>query len=200
MLQQQIVALQSEVAIQKRLITEANEMHRRSVLENEDRIAELKQQHRKEQALQREEAEEEVRRVRRVHQGEIQSLSDAAIVGNGNPLTNITDIATNAHNNSKNGPSHPRFDKNSPQNASAASAYLELVTERLHALEHRQKLRELQVANEVAEIKRLSEFEIQSERQKRVLLAEEKNREILRFRGQLDALLDDLASVRAAQK
>lgn len=197
-LQQQIAALQSEIAIHKRLLAEAHELHKRTTLECEDRIADLKQQHRKELALQREESEEEVRRIKRVHQGEMQSLSEITHIGGGNGAL-LTDITNSTNNTLNNKQSLPAFNKNSPSTAAATSAYLELVTERLHALEHRQKLRELQVAKEVAEIKRLSEFEIQSERQKRTLLIEEKNREILRFRGQIDMLLEDLGALRATQ-
>ena len=230
LLQRQLHALQTEAALHKRLLMEAQEASRRAAVEAEDRIAALRQQHRKALAVAEEERADELRRVKRLHLHELQE----AVAGGGgingvgvgssssggdNSSSLLTDITAataskaNVAKGQKGGPHHKglsaatkgctpavSFDAATAAAAGASSgaatAYLELVTERLQALEHRQRLKELQAAKEVAEIRRLCEIEIQAERQKRALQVEEKNREIVRFRGQLDQLLGDLNALR----
>jgi len=70
--------------------------------------------------------------------------------------------------------------------------YVRLVTERLHVLEERQIVKENEFATQLAEIKRLAEYELAVEREKCDLLIDQKNNEIRRFRVEMDDLLTDM--------
>eukprot|EP00667_Euglena_gracilis_P002623 EG_transcript_2627 len=77
-------------------------------------------------------------------------------------------------------------------------AYLQCVAARLEALEQHCWLREREVQRTLEETKRMADFELQVEKQKLQLLLQVKNNEIERFRMELDALMEQLASLAPA--
>jgi hypothetical protein len=180
-LQSQIQALHNELALSRRLLTEAQEQGRLRANENEDRFIRIRAEHQRELALVREEHTEEMRRCENRCHAEVKLAMDRAEAELGGSY--------------RGGRKGSASISSSPQHQD----YLRLVTERLHILEHRQASQEMDTQREVDEIRRVAQFEIAVEKQRTELLVQQKNQEIEHFRLELDTLLRDLAQLQTVR-
>lgn len=179
-LQSQIQALHNELALSRRLLTDAQEQGRLRANENEDRCARLRSEHQREMALVREEHHEELRRCEDRCHVEVKLAMERAE----HMLAEQAALGT--------APPHGKQQQvTSPQQRD----YLRLITERLHMLEYRQNIQEMDAQREIDEIRRVARFEIAIEKEKTELLVQQKNQEIEHFRIELDTLLKDMAQL-----
>ena len=179
-LQTQLNHLSAELALHKRLLLESQEMTRQSNQQWEDRLLQHRRDHAKELQLIRTEHDGEVIRLQSRHDQELKALIDKQ-----------EQILSQHRQDLVSG-----SQKVTAISSKGVQGYLEAVGVKLQLLEHRQLSREAETEREIAEIRRVAQFETALEKQKLVLAVEEKNQEIHRFKTQLDQLLSDLAQLR----
>jgi hypothetical protein len=180
-LQAQLSSLAAELSLHKRLLAEAQEMTRKTHSDWEDRLLSHRREAAKELQLLRTEHDSEVLRLHARHDAETKAL-----LAQKEEL--LRQVAT-----ARGGGGVATADRLSSK---GVQGYLEAVAVKLQLLEHRQLAREAETEREIGEIRRVAAFETALERQKLQLAVEEKNQEILAFKGQLDQLLGDLAQLR----
>lgn len=180
-LQSQIQALHNELALSRRLLTEAQEQGRLRANEHEDRVLRLRNEYQRELSLVRDEHNDEMHRAEERFHAELKLAMDRAE----GMLSQQAEMRLGGIG--------------SKHHQSKSHDYLRLVTERLHILEHRQAAQELDAQREIEEIRRVAQFEVAVERQKADLLLQQKNQEIERFRMELDTLLSDLARLQTVR-
>ncbi|CUG38431.1 Hypothetical protein, putative, partial [Bodo saltans] len=191
-LQSQIQALHNELALSRRLLTEAQEQGRLRANENEDRFLRIRSEHQRELSLVREEHNEEMRRCEDRCRAEVKLAMDRAeaMITSQQQAADFGSMGRGGRSKHTSGPS---------SSSQQHQDYLRLVTERLHMLEHRQATQEMDTQREVEEIRRVAQFEISVEKQRTELLVQQKNHEIELFRMELDTLLKDLAQLQHVQ-
>lgn len=172
-LQGQLQVMQGELVATRRLLLESQEALRTKSDQYEDQIRILRQQHEREIETRMQQAESHMRVIEDKHKSELKLVLDRI------------DASANLA---------PPVSTKYASKGGAVQEYLNLVTERLQLLEHRQVAREIDAQREIDEIRRVAQFEHVVEKQKHELIVEQKNQEILRFRSELDRLLSDLAS------
>lgn len=177
LLQSQLHASHEEIAMLRRLLQEAQEAHRQSHLQWEEKLYRQRQEEAREAASAREEHNSELFKLKQAFAAEKQLLLKSFEANEA--LHN--DLLSSFHNG---------------VGSKDVQRHLQAVAERLKALEHRQLQKEADSQRAIEEVKRIAEFEMAMEKQKMELLIQQKNHEIDQFRLQLDSLLSDLAQVR----
>jgi putative protein kinase ArgK-like GTPase of G3E family len=142
-----------------------------------------RQEHLREIQLIRSEHADEISRIHHEHQLELQLFSKRA-----NAMHHLHDHEKHMLENvcAQNGLTKKGID-----------GYLELVAERLQLLESRQLHKEAEARQQIEDIKRVAQFEVELERQKAELALRQKTHEIEQFKLEMDALLSDMGALRA---
>ena len=183
--QRQVVGLQQELAVHKRLLSEAQEAVRNTVQECDTRIAQARREWGDEIVRMNENHGETLIKMRRSHEDEMRALTTR--------LAEAKDAASKSFTRSVIEGVRGGAKGGSRGSKEGFSEYVQLVTDRLQILEERQIVKEKEFATQIEEIRRLADYELAVEKQKRDLLIDQKNNEIKRFRVEMDELLLDMS-------
>eukprot|EP00658_Telonema_sp_P-2_P045376 TRINITY_DN33327_c0_g1_i2.p1 TRINITY_DN33327_c0_g1~~TRINITY_DN33327_c0_g1_i2.p1 ORF type:complete len:195 (-),score=26.93 TRINITY_DN33327_c0_g1_i2:245-829(-) len=169
----------SDVYKRQRLLQEAHDTSRSTISECDTRLAQARREWGDEIVRMNDKHVDDVSKLRRAHEQEIGELMGRLSEAKEYSRASFTKtVVDNLHRGG---------------NKSGFTDYVRLVTERLQVLEERQIVKEKEFATQLAEIKRLAEYELAVEKEKCDLLIDQKNNEIRRFRVEMDDLLTDMA-------
>ncbi|KAH9593434.1 hypothetical protein LSM04_005118 [Trypanosoma melophagium] len=174
-MQAQINTLIAEQTIYKRLLMESQESLRDAHTRWDERLLTARQEYQLQVQRIRQEHNDEIARIQEHHQREVHS-----IVEQNRSAEEASRVCEKLLQSSSNDPRQ-------------SHTFLQSVAERLVYLERRQERKEREFAYEIAEVKRVADFELSLMKQKAEMMIEQKNHQIHEFRLQLDHLLSSLA-------
>ncbi|ORC89187.1 viral A-type inclusion protein [Trypanosoma theileri] len=174
-MQAQINTLTAEQTIYKRLLMESQESLRDAHARWDERLLMARQEYQLQIQRIRQEHNDEIARIQEHHQRELHS-----IVEQNRSAEEASKVCEKIFQISSNDSKHNQ-------------TFLQSVAERLAYLERRQEQKEREAAHEIAEVKRVADFELSLMKQKAEMMIEQKNHQIHEFRLQLDHLLSSLA-------
>ena len=174
-LQLQLEGAYEELAMQRRLLREAQEAQRQAHIMHEERLSAVKRDFQREADHMRQEHQASMEEARRkIHDAERMAASTPR------EILTVPDVVSGSSKGS----------------GKAVNKFLQLVRERLWAMEQQQASKEREYQRVLDEVRRMANFELNAEREKMDLLVRHKNTEIESYRAQLDELLVELASLR----
>jgi hypothetical protein len=182
-LQAQLAEAQREVATLQRLLRDSHETHRRTAHELEERLA-----------AERTAAARESERVAAGHRDELKALQtrcDAEIRLRADSVASRQLMAFSSGLANVMG-----ADLGANCGTGELRRYLLLLAERVHCLERQLAAAESEHARQLAEVRRVAEFDLEVERQRMGVALKQKNVEIDSFRVQLDRMLAQIADLR----
>ena len=181
--QSQLGESQRENVTLQRLLRESQDQQRKTLHELEERLHHEKDIHAKEVERLNSHHREEMKALQTRCDAEIRLRSDSVtsrqLMAFSSGLSNVmgTDLGANA-------------------STKELRRYLLLLAERVHSLERQLAATESEHTRQLNELKRVSEFELEVEKQKMGIALKQKNAEIDGFKVQLDSMLDQISRLR----
>jgi hypothetical protein len=176
-LQMQLSHHESELALHRRLLKEAQDNVRAAHQQAEDRVYQVRVASQRELEDMRYRHDATIKKLREEHAAEVQAIRKCAEASN-----HEADL-------------RKLLAARPDMSRQTARGYLLAVAERLDVLERREQAREAEHRHIIEEARRVAESELEIEKQRFDLALRRKNQEIAEFQLQLDYLLAELATL-----
>lgn len=174
-MQKQLGTITAELEVYKRLLMESQESLRDAHARWEERLVTVRQSYQCQIQQIRQEHNDDIKRIQDHHQQEVKSIAEEV------------QAAEEASKTCQ------KLVYGIPEDPRHSRAFLQSVAERLAYLERRHVQKERETAHEIAEVRRVANFELTLAKQRAELLIEQKNQQIHEFRLQLDQLVASLS-------
>jgi len=167
----------------QRLLKEATEQHKKAIHDAEERVHDARESHSKEIERLTSHHRDEMKALQTRCEAEIRLRSDSVtsrqLMAFSSGLSNVmgTDLGANA-------------------STKELRRYLLLLAERVHCLERQLTAAESEHTRQLSELRRVSEFELEVEKQKMGIALKQKNAEIDGFKVELDGMLHQISKMR----